>query len=313
MLKAASNLPVFNISNFEDYNNCMGFDKTFYVRKFRDHINDNHFIDNPHGHDFYLMLLVTRGEGTHTIDFKEYNVEPGAMFILSPGQVHHWHLSPDVDGYVLFFTREYFLLDFDHDKLVRLPFFKSTFSIPYLKLNQIEQQEVEALYSQIHDEYKSHRLNYHVMIRLYLNVMFIELSRVYKEKHKENIGYNYELIQFNRFESLIDKHFQEHQPISFYADRMSISLKQLSYLCKKTVGKTPSEMLMERIILEAKRLVIHSDMSIRSISEALNYNDNSYFIRIFKKVCNQTPEQFRYSFGNRTRELEVFHQNKNTF
>ena len=294
-----SNLPVFKIANFEDYQNCMQFDNTFYVRTFKEHLSVNKFIEKPHGHDFYLVLLVTHGNGTHSIDFNEYKVEPGSVFILSPGQVHKWDLSEDTDGYVLFFTREYFLLDFNQDRLTRLPFFKSTFSIPYLKVEPEDQQIISKLFGQINEEYSKHMLNYHEMIRLYLNIMFIELARLYKIRNEDHIEYSYELIQLNRFEELIDKHFKEHRGIPFYADQMSLSLKQISHLCKKTVGKTPIEMLTERIILEAKRLVIHSDFSISSIAEILNFSDNSYFIRTFKKLCNATPEQFRQSFASR--------------
>ena len=66
-------------------------------------------------------------------------------------------------------------------------------------------------------------------------------------------------------------------------------------MCKKTVNKTPSEILLDRIILEAKRFIIHTPLSISAISDELNYNDNSYFIRLFKKACNLTPEQFRHN------------------
>jgi AraC-like DNA-binding protein len=134
------------------------------------------------------------------------------------------------------------------------------------------------------------------MIRLYLNVLFLELSRIYNKKDEQNIIYSHELVQLNRFETLVNKHFKEHKSLIFYADIISISLKQLSYLCKKVINKTPSEIILDRVILEAKRLVIHTDMSISSIANELNYNDNSYFIRFFKKVCNVTPEQYRYSF-----------------
>lgn len=310
-MSCKNELPVFNINNFEDYNHCMQFDNNFYVRTFKDHLRVNQFIDKPHGHDFYLILLVTKGNGTHNIDFNEYKVEPRSMFILSPGQVHQWELSPETDGYVMFFTKQYFLLDFNHDRLTRLPFFKSSFSIPYLKLDAMDQKIVEDSFQRINNEYNKHLVDYHEMIRLYLNVLFIELSRLYKTQHEDHIEYNYELIQLNRFETLIDDHYKEHAGLPFYADKMNISLKQLSHLCKKTIGKTPSEMIIERIILEAKRLIIHSDFSISTISETLNYSDNSYFIRMFKKVCKQTPEQFRFSYASRKKQLAVFHANKN--
>lgn len=295
-----NSLPVFNIVNFEDYNDCMDFDRTFYVRPFKDHLKVNKFIEKAHAHDFYLVLLVTEGHGKHTIDFNEYEVEPGSVFVLSPGQVHTWDLSDDTDGYVLFFTKEYFLIDFNKNRLNSLPFFKSSFSIPYLKLDQPDQSIILNLFTQINDEYKKHQLNYHDMIRLYLNVMFIEFSRLYSVVNEEQYEYRYELVQLNKFESLIDTHFQEHKSLPFYANEMNLSLKQISHLCKKTVGKTPSEILNDRMILEAKRLIIHSDLSISSISDTLNFSDNSYFCRTFKKNAGITPEQFRKEHTNKT-------------
>lgn len=277
-MKNTFNVPVFNITNFQDYNNCMEFDSNFYIRPFNDHINVNLFIEKPHGHDFYLLLLITKGSGKHSIDYKEYNVEPGSMFIVSPGQVHCWDLADDTDGYVLFFKKEYFLIDFNHDKLIKLPFFKSTSSVPCLKLNKQEQRTLTTMFGNINNEYKNHLFNYHEMIRLYLNVLFLELSRIYNRKYDESIIYSYELMQLNRFERLVNTSFKDHKSLVFYAEEMSISLKQLSYLCKKVVNKTPSEILLERIILEAKRLVIHTDMSISSIANELNYNDIKEFI-----------------------------------
>lgn len=294
-MKNTINLPVFNITNFNDYNNCMEFDKNFYIRPFNDHVNENLFIESPHGHDFYLVLLITKGSGTHSIDYKEYDVEPGMLFIVSPGQVHCWDLSDNVDGYVMFFKKEYFLIDFNHDKLIKLPFFKTSSTVPCLKLDELERKTLADLYVKINEEYQLSMFNYHEMIRLYLNIMFIELSRIYQSKEEKSIVYSYDLIQLNQFETLINKHFKEHQSLNFYAEKMNISLKQLSYLCKKTVNKTPSEILLERIILEAKRFIIHSSLSISAISDELNYNDNSYFIRLFKKVCSLTPEQFRHT------------------
>jgi len=273
----------------------MEFDKNFYIRPFNDHVNENLFIESPHGHDFYLVLLITKGSGTHSIDYKEYDVEPGMLFIVSPGQVHCWDLSDDVDGYVMFFKKEYFLIDFNHDKLIKLPFFKTSSTVPCLKLDELERKTLADLYVKINEEYQLSMFNYHEMIRLYLNIMFIELSRIYQSKEEKSIVYSYDLIQLNQFETLINKHFKEHQSLNFYAEKMNISLKQLSYLCKKTVNKTPSEILLERIILEAKRFIIHSSLSISAISDELNYNDNSYFIRLFKKVCSLTPEQFRHT------------------
>jgi len=94
-MKSPTKLPVFNIINFDDYNDCMRFEDNFYVRKFSEHIKENQFIEKPHGHNFFLMLIITEGSGKHIIDFTEYEVSAGSIFILSPGQIHQWILSQD--------------------------------------------------------------------------------------------------------------------------------------------------------------------------------------------------------------------------
>ena len=297
-MKNTCKFPVFNISNFKDYNNCVvDFESNFYVRKFRDHLKENCFLEKPHGHDFYLILTITKGSGVHYIDSTKYKVQPGAMFIISPGQIHKWDLTQDTDGYVLFFTKKYFLLDFNSERLTNLPFLQSTFSQPCILLEPTEVSQIISVFNKVEEEYSGRNLNYHELIRIYLNEIFIKLARFYSAKHSIKSVYNYELIQLNKFETLIDKYYKHHKPLSFYAEEMSISLKQLSYLCKKVLDKKPSEMLTDRLILEAKRLIIHSDLSITTISENLNFNDNSYFTRMFKKICNKTPDQYRNSYS----------------
>lgn len=303
-MQVSKQLPVFNIGNFEDYKCCMHMESGFYIRVFDEHIRQNKFIDVTHSHDFYLVLLITEGSGTHKIDFHEYKIEPGAFFILSPGQMHHWDLSEDVNGYILFFRKDYFLIDFNQDRLDRLPFFKSTFSKPYVKLDTHDIDVLQDLYKQINREYSMRLTQSHEMIRLYLNIMFIELSRIYKNAHDSEFEFKYEVIQLNRFERLIDEHFKEHISIAEYADLMSLSMKQLNYICKKTLNKTPSELIQERVLLESKRLLVHTTASVSTIAEMLNFSDSSYFIRIFKKASSTTPDKFRLQHTSSSKLLQ---------
>ena len=136
-MESSASLPIFNIVNFDDYNNCMCFEENFYVRRFSEHVRENTFIEKPHGHDFYLMLLITEGSGKHIIDFTEYKVFPGAMFILSPGQVHQWLLSKDVEGYILFFTKDFFLHDFNTERLTRFISLEMISFLPLFSLSMI--------------------------------------------------------------------------------------------------------------------------------------------------------------------------------
>lgn len=308
-MKSSKIVPVLNIINFNDYNNCMHFEDNFYVRKFSDHLIENSFVEKPHSHDCFQMLLITKGQGKHIIDFTEYEVEEGSMFILSPGQVHQWVLSRNVEGYVLFFTKKFFLHDFNTDRLHRFPFFNSTFSSPFLKLNTQQTASILQKYSLMCTEYRKRKPEFQEVIRMYLNIMLLELSRYYPLRKRDKHILTHDIIQLHKFEALIDKHFKHHRPLTCYAKRMHITERQLSYLCKKTLNKKPSEIMTERIVLEAKRLITHSSLSISAISEELNFKDSSYFIRLFKKVTKFTPEQFR----NKQLKYSFIIDNSNSF
>lgn len=291
-MKIPKDLPVLSIKQFEDYNQCRHFENNFYIRKFDEHLKSNRFLDDPHGHDFFIILLITEGSGVHNIDFHSYKVEPGTVFFLSPGQVHNWQLSEDIDGYIIFFTKEYFLLDFTFNKLNRFPFFYTHLNSPYLKLDEKTTSDVEDVFFSIEKEYQDRKHLFNDLIRMNLYMLLIKFERVYKKKSLANHS-PYHLLQLNNIENLIDEHYKSHKTVTDYAEMMHMTVKQLSTLCKKMLNKTPSDLIQARIILEAKRLLIHSEQSVSAISDLLNFNDYSYFIRLFKKVTNMTPEQFR--------------------
>jgi AraC family transcriptional regulator, transcriptional activator of pobA len=294
IMKAVKELPVLTIKNFEDYNKCQHCGNSFYIREFRTHLKDNLFLDHPHSHDFFIILLITKGAGVHNIDFKSYEVCPNTVFFLTPGQVHNWELSEDVDGYILFFTKEYLLIDFNHNKLLKLPFFYSSINAPFLQLEEEDVDLIKQIFVKVDLEYLHRKRLFHDMVRLNLNMLLIELERRYKGKSSTSQLMKYQENLLHKFETLVDEHYKAHKPVTFYAAEMNISLKQLSTLCKKALSKTPGDIIQERVILEAKRLLVHSDFSVSFIAQMLNYLDISYFIRLFRKVTGGiTPEQFR--------------------
>lgn len=249
-------------------------------------------MDKPHGHDFYIVLLITHGSGKHIIDSKTYEVSPGVLFFVNPGQVHAWDLSDDIDGYILFFSKEYLLVEFHHNQLSKLPFFHTRIQDPILKLHKNEGEEILQGFRSIDKEYLAGKPYCHDLIRLGLKSLLLKIERKYamvpadkKKSYQENL--------FDKFESLVDQHFKEHITVAGYAQIMNLSLKQLNGVCRKSVNKTPGDIIQNRVILEAKRLLMHSDAPVFSIAETLNFNDGSYFIRLFKKVTQTTPEKYR--------------------
>jgi AraC-like DNA-binding protein len=103
-------------------------------------------------------------------------------------------------------------------------------------------------------------------------------------------------MHIRRLEALIEQHYASHLPVSEYADRMQLSAKQLYAICQAVLQKSIINIIQERLMLEAKRLLVHTNLTISQIAAKLNYMDNSYFNRFFKKIAGITPEQFRRKF-----------------
>ncbi|HVS95113.1 MAG TPA: AraC family transcriptional regulator [Puia sp.] len=294
---AGKPIPVYDIDNFTYW----GTESSFYANAFPDHLKQHaHLILAPHRHVFYVTVLFTKGSGSHEIDFNTYEIVPGSVFMLSPGQVHTWKLSKDIDGYIVFHDKEFYNLNFTHDKVENYPFFSSTENRPLTILKDREISSIELDFRAIVGEYQNRQLMAFQKICSLLTVLYIDLSRAYlpvAQRAKQN---ETQLAQVRRLEILVENHFRSTKSAGQYARMMFTGEKNLNRICKITLNKTTSEVIADRIILEAKRMLVHSKFSVIQIAAELGYLDDSYFVRVFKKRTGETPLQFlrRYQTKN---------------
>jgi AraC family transcriptional regulator, transcriptional activator of pobA len=290
---AKEQLPVYDIEKFR----YLGTESNFYANSFKEHLKQHHrFILAPHRHDFYVGMLFTRGSGTHQIEFKNYDIKPGHVFMLAPGEVHDWKLSRDIEGYIFFHTREFFDLNFTYEKVDNYPFYCCLRNNPLIDLKNRSREEIEEIFSGIVDEYKRTELLKFQKLASLLNVLYIALSRIYlpdKILQSKNLQY---LGKLKDLDQLIDKHFKAHKFPKDYALMMHISEKHLNRICKTCLNKTTTQLIVERIILEAKRRLAFSTSSVSQIADELGYSTSSYFIRLFKKNTGKTPAEFMRNF-----------------
>ncbi len=287
-------LPIYNIKHFKEE----ALNTDFYANYFIPHIKHHHIVSEPHKHDFYLIVLFTKGGGTHEIDFNTYEIKPGTVFLMRPGQMHHWILSKDIDGYVFFHSGNFYDKGFTLSSILDYPFFSSTHNPPKVILKKKAFEELEKLFKLIVEEYQCNELMKYEKIHSLISLVYVELSRHYLPATKiENETY---LLKLRKLEHFIDVYYKTKKYPHEYAGLMNISEKHLNRICKECLNKTTTELIAERIIVEAKRLLIHKQHSVSEIASLLGFEDNSYFARFFKKHCGETPIHFlkTYTYEN---------------
>lgn len=287
-------IPVYDICTIDQK-----AQKDLLIERFADYLDKHyHNLHQPHRHSFYHLVLFTKGKGSHTIDFEKFSIRPFQVYFMIPGQVHSWHFEGKVDGYIVHFNQE-FLISFleNGHYLENFSFFKGDASRSVYQIPAKEQDPVVGIFESMLIEIKEARDRHLDMIRLLLMELFITVERLCRIHERKNIP-SQKLVLLRNYQQLIDKHFKTIKLPREYADLLYITANHLNALCNELVGKTAGDLIKERILLEAKRLLTNADMTVTEIAFDLNFQDNSYFNRFFKKNTGITPEEFRKKFIN---------------
>jgi len=278
---------VFQISQFE---HPAALKPDVYIRTFQEHKQEHPFVMKPHGHDFYLLMFFTKGQGSHTIELETYPVHSGSVFFMSPSEVHEWNLSEDSDGYVVFFNASFYRMEANPQHLSELPFYQSGGKLRYAEVPENARKELSDVFSLMMQAYRHESTYRERILRAYLDVILFQLSALIAPQRKQ-LAHAVSIIP--ALEHLIEKHYAEHQPVTFYAEQLHVSVSQLNTSTRQQLNKTVTELLQERLIAEARRLLAYSNKTVSEIAWQLNFSDNSYFSRFFKKHIGLTPEAFR--------------------
>lgn len=242
----------------------------------------------PHRHNFYHLVLFTSGKGYHSIDFERFEIEPWQIYFMSPGQIHTWEFEGDMEGYVINFSRDLFKNTLiRRDYLSSLPFFSGIVRNSVFVIEKEDREIVEDVLRRLHGN--SHAIDY-VTASLYF------LFNIFKHQQapnysQESTAYNHTLLR--NFLSLVELNYNTLRLPKEYAALLYITPNHLNALCKELLGQPAGELIRNRVILEAKRLLVIKDYSVAEIAYELNFKDNSYFTKFFKKVVGVTPEEFR--------------------
>lgn len=243
----------------------------------------------PHRHNFYHFILFTQGGGKYTIDFETYHVKPWQMYFMAPGQIHTWAFEGDMDGYVVNFDKDLF-----KSMLLRPDYFEEFSFLSSLVKEAVfvvdEERRAEVL--DILKRLGNHGGDYNFVRAslLYLFHLLEQQQRTSVQPMAKNV-YNHTLLR--NYLNLIELNYKSLRLPKDYAAMLYITPNHLNALCKEQLGIPAGELIRNRIVLEAKRLLAIKDYSVAEIAYELNFADNSYFTKFFKKIEGITPEEFR--------------------
>lgn len=281
-------LPVYDICAISDFKR-----DDILISRFAPYLKTHKNLALPHKHTFYHMVLFTEGGGNHAVDFHSYPVKPYQIYFMIPGQAHSWSFEGEVDGYIINFSVPFFqsfLLKPNY--LEDFLFFDGTTDHAIIDIPAGYQNQVKQIFESIIHESEENKKLVLDMVRALMLQIFVLISRLNNDVvTKAATNYNYMLLR--NFQKLIEKHFTQLKLPKDYAELLYITPNHLNAICKDALGMAAGEIIRNRIILEAKRLLINLDLSITQIAYDLNFNDNSYFSKFFKKYTGTTPEDFR--------------------
>ncbi|WP_321374800.1 AraC family transcriptional regulator [uncultured Draconibacterium sp.] len=289
MKSRAENIPVYSLHNFSSEERAS---QQFQVEVFD--ANRHFAVKYPHRHDFFEVLYLQKGTGSHVIDGNKYDIEPPCVFFMSPGQAHKIEFSHDIEGFIYIFTSEFYLLNQRNpNRLIEFPFF---FTIrqnnpPLLLTEKSDMLFLENLFKKGIEEIKQEDAYSVDILRSVLDLILTTCAALYP--YDENRWKGKGHIVVKKFFQLLEEHFHENLSVAEYADIMALTPNHLTQTVSQLTGKTSSQVIKSKQIIEIKRLLAHTNLSVSEIATTMNFPDQSYFAKFFKREVGLSPLQFR--------------------
>lgn len=233
-----------------------------------------------------------------TVDFNHYKTKKPSLFFLT-----NQHLSIQKvkdESILLFYNRDFYCIQI-HDKEVACDglLFHNVFEIPFVELDDSETSLIKSLFQNIQDELEGKDSSAEEMIRTYVKQIIIRATRKWKKQNLDNDTLKIpgsELHIFRDFSRHLEIHFREKHNVADYAELLHIAPKTLTHKFKNLKLESPNQFIINRILLEAKRLLFYTDKPVKEIAYDLGYEDPAYFNRLFTNKTGSTPVNFKKNY-----------------
>ena len=246
----------------------------------------------PHRLGFYEIALITSGRGVLDLDGIETQVRPFRLCCTRPGEIRQWRVDDTLNGLLVFFESE-FVEDFLPDArfLAQSPFFSGDSRHASVEVDRAAFDRMSGIAGDMRDEIQHLRVDSSHMLRAHTYRLLVELQRQQPRTPGAPTGHRHAV--YDRFAALVDAHFRRHQEVSHYARLLRLSPCRLNQCVRRASGLTASGLIHRRLFLEARRLLLYTDLTVMAIATSLGFSDAPYFNRFFKRMAGLTPGRFR--------------------
>ena len=273
-------------------------DKVLYIRDLAD--CPPSYLDDPGRREFFEIVWLKNEEALHTPQHDFQTLKGHWIYLIPPYRVHQLNKAGK-QGVLISFKQELLEDDLKEFLLDVFRIFNLQGEFSCLQVSEAHAESLSAVYQLMYAEYDQDSVNL-IMLKALLKVLLLKLIEL-KEQHFTLQDLNEKRVY--QFMMLLEKNYLEERAASFYAGKMGLSAKRLNQILKEKLDKTVVQLIHDRLILEAKRQMIHSEHTIKEIGYNLQFKDRSYFSRFFKTHTGQTAQEFQ----NQARRYVLKHDN----
>jgi len=251
---------------------------------------EDHNPMRPHRVNFFVLLIVIEGTGTHQIDLKEYSLKAGTVLKIAKGQVHSFQKKPTYKGYLIVFTEAFLLNYFSKSSINLISHFYNYYLVSPITYNKgLNEALLNQLIPELKIETTFGRKN---IVASLLDLYLLRLERSVNSSQLLNSeSKNY--TKFIQFKNLVEVDFTSTRNVKDYAQKMLVSTKFLNQIVKEFTLNTAKSFIDNLVILEAKREIVSLDKSVKEIAFDIGFDEVTNFTKFFKNRMGVTPNEFR--------------------
>jgi AraC-like DNA-binding protein len=282
--------------NIQQYHFKEGLTQEFEIIDIQDLYSKNREqLITPHRTGFYHIVWFEEGNGTQYIDFTPISTSPGSLLFIHKDMVKQFDVKPSFRGKIILFTDAFFSTQQHHLSYLNTSvLFNDFFKVAHLQIQHDNLSPIASIFSQLEIEFKHSYDEYKpIILQNLLHNLMLYSERIYRIFHLQEIKKGNALTILIQFKDILENHYQQHKKVSFYAEKLHLTEKKLAKCTFETIGKSAKEMIQDRTILEAKRLLAHTHLSIKEIGFELGFDEPTNFVKYFKNSENQIPTVFR--------------------